>query len=89
MDLIGLLVLFVIAAIAGAIGQSLAGYSLGGCIVSAIVGFVGVWLGTQLAAMLGLPGFDDQHSGRALPGRLGDHRLVSVHAHRRRVMRRP
>lgn len=55
MNLIGLLVLFVIAAIAGAIGQSLAGYSLGGCIISAIVGFVGAWLGTQIAATLGLP----------------------------------
>jgi uncharacterized membrane protein YeaQ/YmgE (transglycosylase-associated protein family) len=55
MDLLGFAVLFVIAAIAGAIGQSLAGYSLGGCLISGIVGFIGAFLGMWLANSLGLP----------------------------------
>lgn len=55
MDLIGLLILFVIAAVAGAIGQSLAGYSLGGCLVSAVVGFIGAFVGMWMANQLGLP----------------------------------
>ena len=41
MTLVGLLVLLLIAAICGGIGQSLAGYSLGGCLVSIVVGFIG------------------------------------------------
>jgi uncharacterized membrane protein YeaQ/YmgE (transglycosylase-associated protein family) len=55
MDLLGFVILFVIAAIAGAIGQSLAGYSLGGCLVSGIVGFIGAFLGMWLANTFGLP----------------------------------
>jgi uncharacterized membrane protein YeaQ/YmgE (transglycosylase-associated protein family) len=43
MTLIGFLVLLAIAAICGAIGQSLAGYDLGGCLVSIIVGFIGAY----------------------------------------------
>ena len=55
MSLIGWAVLFVIAAIAGSIGQSLAGYSVGGCVVSMAVGFVGAILGRWIAGALGLP----------------------------------
>lgn len=55
MSLVGLLVLLVIAAIAGAIGQALAGYSVGGCVVSAIIGFVGAYIGMWLARQFGLP----------------------------------
>jgi len=44
-----------IAAIAGGLGQALAGYSLGGCLVSIVVGFVGAWLGLWLAQQFGLP----------------------------------
>ena len=55
MSLIGFIVLLVIAAIAGAIGQAIAGYSLGGCLVSILVGFVGAYLGLWLAGSLGLP----------------------------------
>jgi uncharacterized membrane protein YeaQ/YmgE (transglycosylase-associated protein family) len=55
MDLLGYVVLFVIAAIAGAIGQSLAGYSLGGCLVSGIVGFIGAFLGMWIANTFALP----------------------------------
>jgi uncharacterized membrane protein YeaQ/YmgE (transglycosylase-associated protein family) len=55
MTLIGFLVLLAIAAICGAIGQSLAGYDLGGCLVSIVVGFIGAWIGLWIAAKMGLP----------------------------------
>lgn len=55
MTLIGFLVLLAVAAICGGIGQSLAGYNLGGCLVSIIVGFIGAWLGIWIAGKLGLP----------------------------------
>lgn len=55
MTLTGLIVLLLIAGIVGAIGQSLSGYSFGGCLVSIIVGFVGAYIGVWLAAQLGLP----------------------------------
>ena len=55
MTLIGFLVLLLIAAIAGSIGQSLAGYDLGGCLVSIIVGFIGAYIGLWLAGRFGLP----------------------------------
>ena len=55
MTWMGLLVLLLVAAIAGAIGQSIAGYSLGGCLVSAAVGLIGALIGAWLAGVLGLP----------------------------------
>lgn len=55
MTLIGFLVLLLIAAICGGIGQSLAGYSVGGCLVSIIVGFIGAYIGMWIAGKLGLP----------------------------------
>ena len=57
MDLVSLLLLLLIAGVCGAAGQSLAGYSLGGCLVSIVVGFVGAWLGAWIAAEFGLPEF--------------------------------
>ncbi|MDX1636687.1 MAG: hypothetical protein R3281_01875 [Balneolaceae bacterium] len=50
----GFFILLVIAAICGAIGQSIAGYSMGGCLVSAAVGFIGALIGKWMAAELGL-----------------------------------
>ena len=55
MTLIGFLVLLLIAAICGSIGQSLAGYNLGGCLVSIVVGFIGAYIGLWVAGKLGLP----------------------------------
>ena len=55
MTLIGFLVLLLIAAICGSIGQSLAGYDLGGCLVSIVVGFIGAYLGLWIAGKFGLP----------------------------------
>jgi len=57
MTITGLIVLLIIAAIAGSIGQFLAGYSRGGCLVSTLVGFVGAYLGLWLAGQFGLPEF--------------------------------
>jgi len=55
MGILGFLLLLLVAAIAGAIGQSLAGYSLGGCLVSSFVGLIGALIGGWLAGALGLP----------------------------------
>lgn len=57
MTLIGFLILLLIAAICGGIGQSLAGYDLGGCLVSIVVGFVGAYIGLWVAGKMGLPDF--------------------------------
>jgi uncharacterized membrane protein YeaQ/YmgE (transglycosylase-associated protein family) len=57
MTLFGFLVLLIIAAVCGAIGQALAGYDLGGCLVSIIVGFVGAYIGLWVAGKMGLPRF--------------------------------
>lgn len=68
MTLVQFLVLLLVAAICGAIGQSLAGYSLGGCLVSAAVGFLGAFIGLWLARELKLPEvFTVQVGGEAFP----------------------
>ena len=53
--LIQFLVLLLIAGICGAIGQAIAGYSHGGCLVSIALGFIGALLGSWLAGALHLP----------------------------------
>ena len=55
MSLIGILLLLVIAGIVGGLGQGLAGYSVGGCLMSIVIGFVGAYVGIWLARQLGLP----------------------------------
>lgn len=55
MTLIDFLLLLLIAAICGALAQALVGISLGGCLVSAVVGFVGALIGLWLARELNLP----------------------------------
>lgn len=55
MSLFGFLVLVLVAAICGALGQAIAGYSVGGCLVSIVVGFIGAYLGVWLAQQFGLP----------------------------------
>jgi len=55
MSRLGVLVLLAVAAVCGAIGQALVGYSVGGCLVSLIVGFIGALLGSWLARQLSLP----------------------------------
>jgi len=55
MTLLELILLVIVAAIAGSIGQALAGFSYGGCLVSAVVGFIGAFVGVWLARQFGLP----------------------------------
>jgi Transglycosylase associated protein. len=55
MTLTEFIILLVIAAICGGVGQSLAGYDLGGCFVSIVVGFIGAYIGMWLSDKLGLP----------------------------------
>jgi uncharacterized membrane protein YeaQ/YmgE (transglycosylase-associated protein family) len=43
--LIDFLVLLVVAGVVGALGQSVAGYSMGGCLTSIVVGFIGAVFG--------------------------------------------
>lgn len=57
MTLLDFIILLLIAGVCGSIGQALSGYSLGGCLVSIAVGFVGALLGMWLARALGLPEF--------------------------------
>lgn len=55
MTLIDFLLLLLVAAICGAIGQAITGFTRGGCLVAAGVGFVGALIGTWVARFLGLP----------------------------------
>ena len=55
MGLIELLVLLVIAAICGGLGQALAGYTAGGCVISGLVGIMGAYIGLAIARSLQLP----------------------------------
>ena len=55
MTIIDFLVLAVVAAICGMIGESLAGYSVGGCLTSAVIGYIGAFIGAWVARQFGLP----------------------------------
>lgn len=55
MTLIDFLILALVAAVCGMIGQSLAGYSVGGCLVSAVIGYIGAFVGLWVARQFGLP----------------------------------
>lgn len=55
MSLFEFLLLLLIAGICGSIGQSIAGYSRGGCIISIVLGFVGALLGSWISVQLNMP----------------------------------
>jgi uncharacterized membrane protein YeaQ/YmgE (transglycosylase-associated protein family) len=55
MTVVEFLILLVVAGICGSLGQSLVGYSRGGCLVSIALGFIGALLGSWLARLLKLP----------------------------------
>lgn len=55
MSVLDLVILLVIAGICGAIGQTIAGYSRGGCLASIALGFIGAVVGLWLARELRLP----------------------------------
>jgi uncharacterized membrane protein YeaQ/YmgE (transglycosylase-associated protein family) len=55
MTLMSFLVLLLVAGICGSIGQAIAGYSAGGCLVSIALGFIGALVGMWMSRALGLP----------------------------------
>jgi len=55
MSLFELFFLLVVASICGSIGQAIAGYSRGGCLVSIALGFIGALFGRWIAGVLDLP----------------------------------
>ncbi|HZW39972.1 MAG TPA: GlsB/YeaQ/YmgE family stress response membrane protein [Ignavibacteriaceae bacterium] len=55
MSLPDLFLLLIIAGIVGSIGESITGYSRGGCFVSIAVGFIGALLGSWMAKKFNLP----------------------------------
>lgn len=63
MGLIEFLILLLIAGICGSIGQAIAGYTRGGCLVSIVVGFIGALLGSWIAVQLGLPEYFNVNVG--------------------------
>ncbi len=54
MTLLSFLILLLVAGICGSVGQAIAGFSRGGCLVSIALGFIGALLGMWLAGQLGL-----------------------------------
>lgn len=68
MTILELLLLLFIAGVCGSIGQAIAGFSRGGCIVSIVVGFIGALLGSWMSAQLGLPElFNVEIGGNTFP----------------------
>jgi uncharacterized membrane protein YeaQ/YmgE (transglycosylase-associated protein family) len=65
---LGFVIMLVIAAVCGALGQAIAGYTMGGLLVSIAVGFIGALLGTWLANQFNLPElFSVTVDGQAFP----------------------
>jgi len=63
-----LILLLLVAGLCGALGQAIAGFSRGGCLVSIALGFVGAVLGTWLAGVMGLPAlFNLDIGGQSFP----------------------
>ena len=68
MTLIDFLILAVVAAVCGMIGESLVGYSVGGCLTSAVIGYIGAFIGLWVARQFGLPElFTVTVSGTSIP----------------------
>lgn len=55
MTILEFFLLLLIAGICGSLGQAIAGYSRGGCLVSIVVGFIGALLGSWLSVQLDMP----------------------------------
>jgi uncharacterized membrane protein YeaQ/YmgE (transglycosylase-associated protein family) len=55
MTLVGLLVLLLVGAICGVVAELVVGFSPGGFLASAVIGFVGAYLGSLMARHFGLP----------------------------------
>jgi len=55
MNLIEFLLLLLVAGVCGSIGQSLAGFSRGGCLAAVATGFIGALVGVWIARASGMP----------------------------------
>jgi len=55
MDPVQFIILLLIAAVCGAVGQAIAGYTMGGLLVSIGIGFIGALLGGYIARQAKLP----------------------------------
>ena len=55
MTIVDFVILAAVAAICGMIGESLVGYSVGGCLTSAVIGYIGAFIGLWVARQFGLP----------------------------------
>jgi uncharacterized membrane protein YeaQ/YmgE (transglycosylase-associated protein family) len=55
MTLLGVLLLILLGAVCGVVAELIVGFSPGGFLASAAVGFVGAWVGAWLAGALHLP----------------------------------
>lgn len=64
LSLESLIILLIVAGVAGAIGQWLAGYSRGGLLTSIALGFIGALLGSWVAKQFRLPEIFTLHIGR-------------------------
>ena len=63
-----LVVYLIVALLCGLLGQAIAGRSLGGFIVSTVVGLIGAMLGKAIAHALGIPEpFTISVGGRSIP----------------------
>ena len=63
LSLESLIILLLVAGLAGTLGQSLAGHSRGGLFTSIALGFIGAVLGTWLAGQFRLPEIFDLRIG--------------------------
>ena len=55
MTIVDFVLLAVVAAVCGMIGESLVGYSVGGCLTAAVIGYIGAFVGLWVARQFGLP----------------------------------
>jgi uncharacterized membrane protein YeaQ/YmgE (transglycosylase-associated protein family) len=53
--LIQIIILLIIAGLAGSIAKTIVGFKRGGCIISIVVGFIGAYIGQILARELNFP----------------------------------
>ena len=68
MGLWDFLLLLLVAAIIGAIGEAIAGYSAGGCAMSMLIGFVGAFIGRYIERVLPILPRNALHvSGHSFP----------------------
>jgi uncharacterized membrane protein YeaQ/YmgE (transglycosylase-associated protein family) len=68
MTIVDFLILAVVAAVCGMIGESLVGYSVGGCLTAAVIGYIGAFVGLWVARQFGLPElFVVNVSGTSIP----------------------